>query len=731
MTVTRSALWSALMTSFLVLSIGCSKKDDEKKKKKESTSSIGTMKASEPGEAPPSTSPTPSLIPAPTAPRAAAPPHQATPSATGRADLARKILRESLRSSVEDKARFESAPLYRMNLEIDYELFTYKATQRLQLVNNEKDSLKELNYLLYPNSKELTSGTAKNVAIGRVTVDGREVEAKVKDTILTVQLPRPLAPGAEVDVQIEFRGNLYRMASGSSDLKKLAMEQLIQMVMGSDAHGASGGYGVFSFADDIVSMALWYPVLAAYDENGWDLKPGTNMGDVSYFDVSNYEVTVKAPRDVTVIGTGVEVGRTERGKHRTTTFQAGAVREFALQMSHLYESKEAFVDGVKITSWYLRSDKKSGEDVLKWAGDALKVYNKEFGPYPYTELDVVEAPLTGGAGGVEFPGLVTVAKMFYGSDQAAKDDPMAMMTSHRYIKDTLEFVVAHEVAHQWWNAVVGSDSKRHPFVDEALANHSAILYFDRIHGKKAGDLQRELQLRLPYQLARLTGAKDRPVDLPTDQFNGMMEYAAIVYGKGALFFEAMRERFGDRSHLAFIKKYYREQQFRIATFDDLVGGMVTSARDPAAARAIADRWLKQTHADEDIGSINIMKVATYLLGDEALTGTMGRILKLIDHKGVAELAKLVQSFMSSDGKIKEDIDWGEIIKLAASFLSEDGQPGMLGTLGDMLANNPDVLKGGSLRGVAKELAKAALGKENKEMGLLIEGADLLLKYLED
>ena len=51
--------------------------------------------------------------------------------------------------------------------------------------------------------------------------------------------------------------------------------------------------------------------------------------------------------------------------------------------------------------------------------------------------------------------------------------------------DTREFVVVHEVAHQWWSAVVGSDSKRHAFLDEALANFSAALYFEVVHGDEA------------------------------------------------------------------------------------------------------------------------------------------------------------------------------------------------------------------------------------------------------
>ena len=733
----------SLLLAIGLLQVGACSKDNDKSDK-EGSGSIGSVKTGERAEAPP---PQPSSGPeaaaaeqkGPDAERnadktassapAAPPTGAAMAPATDIKALTRKILRNSLNSTVDGPSRFETAPLYRLALDVDYELFTYDAKQELHYVNTEKDTLRELNFFLYPNSPDVATPGAKNVAVRQVRVDGRLVEHTSKATTLTVPLPEPLAPGARATITLDFRGNIQRLPPGSSDMTKLAFEQVLQMIMGTD--GPSGGYGVFAYGENIVSLALWYPVLAAYDARGWDLHPGSSIGDVSYFDISNYEVSVTAPEDVTVIATGVEVSRTEDAGRRTTTFVAGAVREFTVQMSREYASKSAFVDGVKVTSWFLRSDRKSGEAVLEYARQALKLYNQEFGPYPYTELDVAEAPLVGGAGGVEFPGLVTVAKMFYGSDDAPKDSPMAMMTAHRYMKDTLEFVVVHEVAHQWWNAVVGSDSKRHPFVDEALANHSAVLYFERIHGAEAGELQRELQLRLPYQISRLAGAKDRPVDLPTDQFNGMMEYAAIVYGKGALFFEAMRERFGDRSHFGFLKGYYNKHKFGIATYDDLVEGMITSARDPGAARTIADRWLKETHADEDIGSISIAKVATYLLGDEVLTGAIGQVIKMIDHKGVQEIAKLVQSFLSPDGTIKEDIDYGEIIKLAVSLLGleEGSELAWVAKLAESVLENPDMLKDGSLRGMAKAVAKTAVG-DDKEMQLLIEASDLLLKYLE-
>ena len=676
----------------------------------------GVEPTAAPAESPTATAP---ILPA------ATPPSSAT--------SVRDILRQSLNATVDNPERFETAPSYRLTLDIDYDLFTYRGSEALHYINAEKDALTELNFLVYPNSKELASSGVKNVSVKNVRVDSQTAQVEASDEILHIPLGKPLAPGAAVDVTMDFQGVIYRLPEGSSDMKKLAIEQLMQMVMG-ESGAAKGGYGVFATGDDIVSLGLWYPVLAAYDEQGWDLKKGPAIGDVSYFDVSNYEVTVSAPPNVTVLSTGVEVARTVEGDVQRTRFVAGAVREFTIEMSQQYDSASAFVDGVKLTSWYLKSDQKSGQAVLDYAKEALKLYNREFGPYPYTELDVVEAPLVGGAGGVEFPGIVTIGKMFYGTEPAAgaTPDPMAMaMSSSKYIKDTLEFVVAHEVAHEWWNATVGSDSKRHPFVDEALANHSACFYFERVHGKEAADATIELQLKLPYQLARMVGANDRPVDLATDQFGGMMEYAAIVYGKGGLFFNKMRETLGDATYLSFVKAYYKKHAFGVATTEDLIGGLVQASRNPAETQMLADRWLKETHADEDIGDLKIATLLKNLLGDVELAGPIGKIVGLLDDKGAKELAKVVKHIISPDGKVQENVDWGAILKLAAKVLAgEDGDTGLLGTAGDFLTKNPDILKGGSTRDMLKGLAKQLAGGDKKS-GALIDAADALLQLLGD
>jgi len=299
------------------------------------------------------------------------------------------------------------------------------------------------------------------------------------------------------------------------------------------------------------------------------------------------------------------------------------------------------------------------------------------------------------------------------------------------MRDTLEFVVAHEVAHQWWNAVVGSDSKRHPFVDEALANHSTILYFERVHGKEAAEKQRELQLRLPYQIAMMTGCSDRPVDLPTDQYKNTMEYAAIVYGKGALFFGELRKLLGDARHFAWIKTYYEEHKFQVAKNEDLIASMVNASPDKDKARALIQRWLHERHGHEDIGKMDLAKVAKSLLGDEVFGGAQGGMLDMLSQRGGKQIEELARQLLSSDGSLKDGLNYAEILKGLGPVLSgnlEDFHQ-MLNQYERLFVLYDRVLKGQTIgAGELIQLSHELLGKD-RETKKLLDAAEILLKKL--
>jgi aminopeptidase N len=197
----------------------------------------------------------------------------------------------------------------------------------------------------------------------------------------------------------------------------------------------------------------------------------------------------------------------------------------------------------------------------------------------------------------------------------------------------LEFVVAHEVAHQWWNAVVGSNSKKYPFIDEAMANYSAILYFEHHYGRAAAEQQMALQMKVNYQMHRLMGGEDKPVVLPASSYQGPMEYAAIIYGKGALFYDHLRTLMGDAAFLAATKSYYDKFWFRIAGPDDFK--LIAQKKAPGKAKAIEllfQRWMNGLHGDQDIGPGTLDGVMKTVLStnQDIPAGNLDELLKELD-----------------------------------------------------------------------------------------------------
>jgi hypothetical protein len=230
----------------------------------------------------------------------------------------------------------------------------------------------------------------------------------------------------------------------------------------------------------------------------------------------------------------------------------------------------------------------------------------------------------------------------------------------------------------------------------------------------------------------MTGAQDRPVDLPTAEYNSAMEYAAIVYGKGALFFEELRKRTGDERHFAFLRDYYDRFKFKIATTDDLIGGIVAASSDPAATQRLVDRWLKGTHGDEDIGDIDFMTVANLMLGEMGNDPQLGQMMEIFGEGGFLEIAKELGNIITPDGGINPDFDMEKMDQILSALRGEDAGDitrllkafGLVERLLGSGSANPDLK---DLQGLM-DLTKEMLGSD-PETRKLLDAAEPLLKHL--
>jgi predicted small lipoprotein YifL len=394
--------------------------------------------------------------------------------------------------------------------------------ERVRYTNTENVPLDALYFRLYPN----LPGYGGLMTVDQVILDGMPVEPTLEagDSALRVPLDPQLVPGDLVDVTLQFRATLPT--------------------------DTSAGYGLYAYADDVYALAGFYPTIPVYDDEGWNVEVAPPYGDATFTDVAFYQVRLTVPDDLIVVTSGSTLETEENaGGTRTWVAVGGPMRDFYVAMSADYEVVSQEVDGTLVSSYYRSAQDDGGRLALRYATDALHIFDERFGPYPYTELDVVATPTN--AGGIEYPGAIVIAQGLYNQEGGF-----------------FEMATAHEVAHQWWYGLVGNDQLDEPWLDEALTNYSAFLYFEKTAGQEAADLVKQQVFEGPYRTA-LARHQDRAVAGPVASFNEQ-DYGAIVYGKGPLFFDALRTQLGDEAFFAALRAYLKAHYYGVAYPDDLI-----------------------------------------------------------------------------------------------------------------------------------------------------------------
>jgi aminopeptidase N len=192
--------------------------------------------------------------------------------------------------------------------------------------------------------------------------------------------------------------------------------------------------------------------------------------------------------------------------------------------------------GVRVNAYVLPEHANQALDVLNMAGTQVITLQNDVGPYPFAELDVVDAP--GAFGGIEYPGLVFIGVI---------DD-----------SGFYEEATVHEVGHQWFYSLIGDDQLLEPWLDEAAASYTELLYYEANYQDAVEQVRDNNWGYFGY-------ADDPTLPIGRDVAGYGDDYGPIVYGKGALFFDALRTELGDDTFFAFLHNYYDRYVYGVAT----------------------------------------------------------------------------------------------------------------------------------------------------------------------
>src|SRR5712691_8307344 len=507
---------------------------------------------------------------------------------------------------------------YQIKLALNFDGRTYTGTERVRFVNHGEHPTSTLYFHLYPNvrvpgyappraeSGQPTSDEPRlEISEVRSASDGALLIYDLDDleTTLRVNLREQVAPNAATEIEIGFKGSIPEIDLEETGLVTHVMQQVSAALSGArelrrprDTNFRCGGE---------LLLGSFYPVLAARTGDDWLRKVELSIGDAAMTEVADYEVTVEAPRNVAVYAPVAARAVTQKEELTSTGFAADNLRDFAIVAGRDLHSEQRTVGDITIRSIFMPEHEVVARRVLKIAADAVRVYVERLGPLPMKTVSLVDAPLVATLGSAEFAGLSAIASAFYldFDSPMMRNMPDVIREQRGSVEGSLEWTVAHVVAHQWWGMTVGNDPAREPILDEALANWSALLYYREAHGDEQVAIALDEQLRGVYKLYRTFGGEDMEASRAAREYRNSFQYAAIVTSKGALLFEALRKLLGDEKFLAALDSYYQTNQLEVADMDDLRGAFIAKA--PVEQRRTVnrtfDRWLSSKRGDEDIG----------------------------------------------------------------------------------------------------------------------------------
>ena len=503
---------------------------------------------------------------------------------------------------------------YKIDLKIDFDRLTYTGTQIVRWINRGEKPTSVIYFHLYPNLRSGDQPAPVNGASAepdeprieilevRNASDNVALFSSLDDqgTTLRVNVREQVAPEEATEIVIKFKGSVPEIDRDETSLTTHVVKQ-VSAALRSDRETRRARDINFR-CRGVMLLGTAYPALVVHDGDEWRRKLEPSVGDFVFNEAADYEVTVTAASGVDVFTSGTETG--PRSDKNVQTFTGTALRDFAILAGRGLRSEHTEVNGINIRSIYFTEHERVGKRALVVAANALRTFTTLFGPLPFKTISIAEVPLVAGLGSCEFSGLNVIASAYFVDfdSPAVRNLPEIIREQRPSVEESLEWTVAHLVAHQWWGAAVGNDPAREPILDEALSCWSSLLYYKTMYGPEKAEAVLDDQVRGVYRLYRTFGGDDMDANRPSRDYRNTFQYAAIVTAKGALMFVDLQRSLGEEKVFAALRKYFQANLYEIAQLEDLRIALVAEA--PVEQRRTIGRtftrWLTTKRGDEDI-----------------------------------------------------------------------------------------------------------------------------------
>lgn len=330
-----------------------------------------------------------------------------------------------------------------------------------------------------------------------------------------------------------------------------------------------GSFSRMGHVRNSYQISQWYPKPAVYDINGWNTMPYLDQGEF-YSEFGSFDVSITLPSNYAVAATGELQDSSEmdwiadrilyyKGNNtrleddvassallKTLHFKQSNVHDFAWfadKEFYIWESSQMLPDSSKKIKTFVYSRSEYDDKVINYVNEGIEHYSEKVGNYPYSHATAVIGPLKSG-GGMEYP-MVTI------------------------LASTDRTTVVHEVGHNWFYGIIGTNERAHPWMDESINT-----YYENRHSSTKRYSSREkdylnkytaqerfsdgLSIVYANAIARNT---EQAVNLHSEDYTSS-NYGGIIYGKGAYMFSLLQQHLGDSVFDAAMHHFYEQWKYK-------------------------------------------------------------------------------------------------------------------------------------------------------------------------
>lgn len=458
---------------------------------------------------------------------------------------------------------------YKMEVTMDVKTYHYKGNQTLVYTNHSPDTLRRVYFHLFNNafqpdspmdarlksikdpdgrmvtkvkidgkeSKESRIALLKPDEIGYLYVDnlkqdGVTVTNRRVSTILEVDLAKPLLPNTSTTFTLDFDGQVPVQIRRSGRNNKEGVE---------------------------LSMSQWYPKMAEYDLDGWQADPYIAREFHGVW--GNFDVTINIDKDYVLGGSGYLQNANQIGynyqdpgvvvkipkKQKTLSwhFIAPNVHDFTWAADKDYIHDVYKTDfGTTLHFLYQNNPKiiENWKKVEPVTAQLMAIYNKTVGKYPYDQYSVIQ----GGDGGMEYA--------------------MCTLILGEGTFEGLSGVIAHEMAHSWFQHVLATNESKHSWMDEGFTTWLENYGLNEISDKKVEN-PHEDSYKAYFSLVK--SGKEQPQTTHSDRYDENRSYSIDAYSKGNIFLTQLEYLIGKDNFSKTIKRYFADFKFTHPTPNDI------------------------------------------------------------------------------------------------------------------------------------------------------------------